>query len=1128
MTLADASERQRQAADPAISVWLTANAGSGKTRVLIDRVARLLLRGTEPVRILCLTYTTAAATEMQNRLFAELGAWAMLDDAALAEKLKALGAGDRAGHRVLARARRLFATAIETPGGLKIQTIHAFCASVLRRFPLEAGVSPAFRELDEQTARALRAEVLEELADQPDRETFDGVARLLSASTDELLSAIASGAEALAFPPGRDEVFRRHGVPLQSNSDSILKDVLLPGDLAMQAELIPHLTASGPRDKAIARRLQSALEWGDDARALPMLEDAFLTGADAKSPFSAKVGAVPTKAVRSGAGKPFAKQLDALMERIALARPRRIALAAAERTSALHDFAPAFLAAYDARKAALGVLDFDDLIRRTAALLSDASVAAWVLYRLDGGLDHVLVDEAQDTSPAQWRVIRSLVSEFSTGEGARPAERTLFVVGDKKQSIYSFQGADLATFDATEAALREDFRNSAAPIQPLVLDHSFRSAPAILRVVDQTFAQLNERDCDLLTSAMGGAPQHKAIDDTRPGRVDLWPCVENVKGTPSDEGVQEDHASVVLAERVADEIRRLIDAGTPIPMRDGTTELLHEGHIMILVRGRKTDLFGALLRSCKARGLAVAGADRMRLGAEVAVRDIRALLSFLSLPEDDLSLAEVLRSPLLGLTEDDLFRIASGRGEGTFLWQALREKASAYPEAVAKLQDLLDRADFLRPYDLIERVLARHRGREALLARLGAEAEEGIDALLARALRFEAEEIPDLTTFLNRLQADEEEIKRQPDGAQRALRIMTVHGAKGLEAPVVILPDAADRNGSGGAGGPVALTDDGLAIWRTRKDDAAVIQTAADAARKRRDDEERLRLLYVAMTRAESWLIVAAAGSAGPESWHSLVRSGLLASGAAPREAAGGDSSECLRHESGRWPGLVPEHARPRKGAVAADPVWLHREAGPAAWPPKPLSPSDLGGAKALPGEAGQDEDAAKRYGTLLHRLLEHLRGQPVAVRKDLAEGLIAPGELPPGTTRDSILADAERVLSSPGLADLFGPGALAEVEVTATLPDLSGRIVQGVIDLLVVGPDRVLAVDYKSNAVVPERPADVPDGILRQMGAYEAALSRIYPDRRVEVAVLWTRTASLMPLPLDMVRSALQRSTIP
>lgn len=1118
----DATEAQVRAADPEASTWLTANAGSGKTRVLTDRVARLLLSGVSPQNILCLTYTKAAAAEMQNRLFARLGEWAMLGDAELRRALRELGEdvgsgaprgrppqGGRgaAGGGDLAAARRLFAQAMETPGGLRIQTIHAFCAGLLRRFPLEAGVSPEFTEMDDRSAALLREEVADTLAREETALTDAFLAHIGGDDPDPLLVEIIGKRDAFAAPFDEAALRRALGVPPEVTMAGLVADLLGPGTQALLARLVPLLLAGSTNDIRDANLLQGVTGRVED---LAVLERVFLYSATAKTPFGARTGVFPTKPTQTRAPE-IMEEVDDLMARVEAAREWRLALQTFARTMALQDYARAYLARIEAEKTRRGLVDFDDLIARAEALLGNPAVAQWVLWKLDGGIDHILVDEAQDTSPQQWAVIRGLAREFSAGKGAREVERTIFVVGDRKQSIYSFQGADPDEFDRMRAHFDAEMARGGGGLRDGQLAWSFRSSPAVLRTVDAVF-QGEARQ------GLGEVAQHFAFWDEMPGRVDLWPPVlkEPAVDPPGDWTAPVDQTSPrdparVLAARIAGEVARMIDGGVIATQRDGLRRL-QAGDILILVQ-RRSELFHSLIRELKASGVPVAGSDRLRVGAELAVRDIGAVLRFLALADDDLSLAEALRSPLLGWSEAELYALAAPRGRAR-LWEALR--GSGRGDTLAILDDLRRQADFLRPYDLINRLLLRHDGRRRLLARLGTEAEDGIDALLSQALAYERSEVPSLTGFVEWMRTDATDFKRQVDAQGGALRVMTVHGAKGLEAPVVILPDCAKRRP--GRGAAVLPTPDG-ALWAVPQASATGVQRELQDAARARSEEERRRLLYVAMTRAESWLIVAAAGDVGEgaESWHAMVREGLEQAGAVSTDMPGGRG---LRLEAGDWAaGLRPDEAGPEPPPrpVAVDPARVVPVVAAG-----PVAPSGLGGAVILPGEVDSGEgEAALARGRLVHRLLEHLPEAAPDARAGLARAIVAGDP-------DAALAGADAALVARVLemAARFAPGALVEAGVTGMLPD--GRRLSGLIDRLEVGAGAVVVTDYKSNRAVPATPAEVPEGILRQMGAYVYALEQVWPGRRVEAQVLWTATGAMMPLPRALVMAALQRACAP
>ena len=1106
----DASARQVQAADPNASTWLSANAGSGKTKVLIDRVARLLLSGVKPQHILCLTYTKAAAAEMQNRLFKRLGAWAMMPNEALLRELQDLG-DSHATPKHLPLARQLFAAAIDTPGGLRIQTIHSFCAMLLRRFPLEAGVSPQFVELDDRAGRLLRDAIVQDMADILAPEAVAAVARAYTGEDfSKLMDQTSRLKSAFANPMTLAECRAVFDVPAGVTHESLLADVFLGGEADWLPQVATIMDGGSVTDATNAKKIRAMRLDVPTQTTLDLMEDLFLTGDGTKSPFSAKLDTFPTKATRPKLG-PLHDRLQDLMRRVETTRPKRLAVLAAEKTFALHLFAAVFLPEYARRKALRGWLDFDDLITRTRDLLAKSPVAQWVLFRLDGGIAHILVDEAQDTSPDQWQVIECLAAEFTAGQGAHTGPRTIFVVGDKKQSIYSFQGADVAAFDQMKAAFSQRLAASGSGLVKLDLEYSFRSSPAILRLVDLTFDERRRM-------ALGGDMRHYAFNTDMPGWVELLPVVESSGKAPdfSMENpvdlVTDQHHSVRLAACIANRIKMMISDGHQIPIKGSNPIALrpvHAGDFLILVQ-RRSEVFSQIIRACKNLDLPIAGADRLKLGGELAVKDLAALLAFLATPEDDLSLAVILRSPLCGWSEAQLYDLAQGRTG--YLWQALRAKAAFFPDTMAMLNDLRDQTDYLRPFDLIERALTRHNGRRNLLARLGAEAEDGIDELLSQALAYERNDVPSLTGFLGWLQTDDIDVKRQMESEGHKIRVMTVHGAKGLEAPVVILPDTADRQSQDrdeiyrfGLQGP--------AIWKTSKSESPPATEAERADREALRAQESMRLLYVAMTRAQSILIVAAGGEVTkPDAWYNIIQAGMVAVGATALPGGG----MVYAH------GDLPKDPQTGKEPPSKNPLpdWATTQAPDAPRAPATLSPSNLGGAKALPGDDGLDEDAALARGHLLHVLLEHLPNAAAVDWPAMAAALV-----PDPADCAALLSEACGVLGAPALAHLFAPGTLAEVPVTA---QIGARQLYGAIDRLIITPTHVLAVDYKSNRTIPVDAAAVPEGLLRQMGAYAHTLAQIYPSHQVDTAILWTVAPQLMLLDRDIVRDALTRATIP
>ena len=1091
---------QIAATDPERSSWVGANAGSGKTHVLTQRVARLLLDGSEPQRILCLTYTKAAAAEMQSRLFRTLGKWAMAPADALGRTLGDLSGADApvTNPEVLAEARRLFARALETPGGLKIQTIHAFCTEVLRRFPLEAGVSPRFDVADDRRSRALLAEVREAMAEAA-ADAFDCAARTLNeGDIDALANAVLRGR---VSAEGLEERIAAHfGADGSLSEIDICKDAVGRLDWQTYAALRTVLLECGRTfDRPVGEAL--ALDAAADPQGAVdrLIRCVLTTKMEARK--TKGFPALEVKRARPQAEDEIARLTGWAVETHARTRAARMAA----RVRDLHRFAEALLERHDGAKSTRALMDFDDLVARSRALLTDGVMRGWVLYKLDQGLDHVLVDEAQDTAPPQWDVVAAIAEEFFAGAGARPAGRSIFVVGDEKQSIYSFQGAEPHAFGRMRTLFSDRLDAIGTPLGTPNLETSYRSAPAILAFVDAVFAGPAG---DGLT--VSGEPvRHVAHRAGAHGRVDLWPVVEAADADepkPWFEPVDAVPASDTR-ERLALAVATRIDAmiGTewlgPRPP-DRAARPVRAGDVLVLVTKRDR-LAAGIIRELKKRGVPVAGADRMVLTDELAVQDLLALARVACLPGDDLSLAALLRSPLCGLSEDELFALA-WRREGS-LWRAVQR--SEHREVAALLADMAAQADYLRPYEFLERALVRHDGRRKLLARLGVEAEDAVDELLAQALAYETAEAPSLTGFTAWIEADEITVKREMETGEH-VRVMTVHGAKGLEAPVVILPDTISGGRPGG--GPLLFPALGggnlpeLTLWAGAKAEDDRVTAAARADAEAREKAERKRLLYVALTRAEDWLILCGAGlkTKPKETWYEMLAAGMDAVGTATLPSPTGEG-EMRRFETGPVPQPAAGPA-PTPGAEAPPlPEWIGL-APREARRPRP-SPSSLAPPDASPhGGAGVGRALALRLGSAVHRLLERLPDHRADRRETLAARLLAHefADLSENHRR-AAWAEAAAVMAMAGADSIFGGESLAEA--AAAIPGPGGVRMTGRIDRLVVTADEVLIVDFKTDRAPPASAAEVPKGYLAQLGAYRAAMQAAFPGRRIDAALLWT-----------------------
>ena len=1120
---------QRRAADPRRSVWVSASAGSGKTRVLVNRTLRLMLAGYAPEKILCITFTKAAAAEMSNRLNEVLGKWSVMPDEDLSESIADLE-GRPATEAEMVRARRLFASVLDAPGGIKIQTIHSFCGSILGRFPLEAGIPPNFQELDDRSA----AEIMQIARDRLLTSTQAG-------DRPELLSALIYVSQqlhegdfvqlmsGLANRRGRLKRYLHKHDGLEGAKAHIASYVDIDPNLTEEA-LIARASDEAAFDGAALRATLPVLEGGGatDQKIAAAMTD-WLANPNRRSElFDAYIKAFLTqklekKSERSLGTKKSEERMPGLKEILSSEADRVLAVIEKRRrirvlksSLAVLQLADSLIAEYEAEKTRRGALDFDDLILTTRQLLSGAEVAPWVMFKLDGGLDHILVDEAQDTSPEQWDVVGSLAEEFFAIDGGRDAMRTLFVVGDEKQSIYSFQGADPAAFDKMRQHFEYRAREAEKPWEVVPLDLSFRSTHAVLSLVDATFIPEPAR-----TGLTADAQEirHYIFRDGQQGRAEIWPVVKpdqveegDVWEIPEEASATENPAAT-LARNIAMQINVWLTSGEKL---SSTGEAIRPRDVLILVQKRNA-FFEEMVRALKQAGIPVAGADRMQLTEQLAVLDLMALAKFALLPDDDLNLAIILKSPFVGLDDNELFRIVHNRPGS--VWQAVQEKAdqnSKLAEALPFLKKVLRQADFIPVYEFFADILGPERGREKLLSRLGEEAIDPIEEFLSLALTYQRTEATSLQAFLHWLEAGGAEVKRDMEQGRDEVRVLTVHGSKGLQAPIVFLPDTC-QGSPNSAKTNLIWTEEDIPgpLWPAGSENEDQATKEAKGADKSRMEEEKRRLLYVALTRAEDRLYVCGWENvrSRPEGcWYDLIDEAFktneeleeveLPFGGVARRYVSGDQFKKPKSEQ-------ETEAREQ---VYPLPDWVRTPPPEEPFPPQPLTPSREEEEPAVRSPLGADDGHRFHRGILVHRLLESLPEVPAMRQEQVARDWLArPSHGLNDAQQTEMLGETLKVLSHPDFADIFGPGSRAEVPVTGLMGD---RIMSGQIDRLLIRDHDVLIIDYKTNRPSPRELDKVPGVYLRQMQIYRAALKKMYPEKVIKCGLLWTDGPHLMEIP--------------
>jgi ATP-dependent helicase/nuclease subunit A len=1123
-------QRQARASNPRTSAWVSANAGSGKTHVLTQRVLRLLLDGTPPAQILCLAYTKAAAANMADRVFSKLAQWTSLSDTELTKAIVDCGA-DAPGPRDLIFARQLFARTIESPGGLKIQTLHAFAERLLRLFPFEANVPAHFNVLDDSDSKRLLLEARDAALVELGASSECAAALHLVARESGPTVFDALLTEAL----GCAEIFRAHDDALSYADELRAALGLAPGVTIanVEAEMLggdvgrirrerwaQALEAGTKQDRALADGLRAASEDGASYAGIQLLLQAFFQKDGEGGPHGGENGGLTTKNLR----EKFPALEDDLrreQSRLLPLRERRRAALTLERSAALFVVARSILRTFARMKAEHGVLDFNDQIARALALVTKSS-AAWVLHKLDYGLDHLLLDEAQDASQPQWGILATLSAEFFAGAGARPKNRTVFAVGDEKQSIFAFQGAAPEMFAEMKRAFAKRHGDAERPFADVPLTFSFRSSQTILDAVDMTFR--TEPAWRGVAAAGEPSPKHDAIRSHLKGVVELWPPIApSPAPDPEDwrvlEQAAEDDPPVVLAKRIAEVIRgwlRPTSRERVVDPASGEIRRIRESDVMILVRSRNV-FFEAMIRALKTADVNTAGADRLKLKDHIAVMDLIAAGRAALLPDDDLTLACALKSPLMGFDDDALMKIAARRSGSLAVALATTDEGVAV-EAARRLEGWRARAKAFSPFAFYARLLGQDGGRRALIGRLGPEAADPIDEFLALALAHERREAPSLHNFLSQIETIDVEIKRDMEVETEGVRVLTVHASKGLEAPIVFLPDA--------CGGPDSrhepklmrlssprLGDPPVLAWARKSiEDPHAVAAARAEARGAQAGEHR-RLLYVAMTRAAQRLVVAGYETSKrrpPDCWWDLVHSGL-ADGLVEAPAPFRGGGTILRFGENLQAEGLCETAAAR--APSSLPDWLAASAEPETAAPA-LNPSRAGGV------GGGDRERALE-GRLAHALLEMLpRLTPQRRPSAAAAYLDAWGDALAESARTAVASKVLAAIDAPALGHIFSSHSRSEVALAGLLPrpgrpDLpySGRL-----DRLVATDQGVLIVDFKLGEK-PERPAAAH---VAQLALYRAALQPLYRGAKIRAALVYLDGPTLTEISGEELDAAL------
>jgi len=1106
-------KKQRTAADPSRSIWVSAHAGSGKTYVLAQRVLRLLLNGVPPSHILCLTYTKAAAANMSARVYENLAQWVLLDDNELIKVIEATGAS-RPSKMDLLFARQLFARAVETPGGLKIQTIHAFCERILHLFPFEANVPAGFSVVDD----VLRAELLERAKKNAIHQAvsrscalnpaFEQIAQEIGAESfeaicGELLFNRALILEINDLDNYHIDLQKYFGLARQENLQNIDNEMILGGEDPTQWPLLAdQLEAGGINDKKLGLALREASLRREDPACLDLYLSVFFTKEGAPRGIGSRSAIISKKL--SDTHPELLMRLETERNRLNILLNKRKAAALIDRSLSLVTLGRAMLDHYQQLKRSQNLLDYDDLIDRTRRLLTCSS-PSWVIYKLDSQIDHILLDEAQDTSAAQWDILTAIADEFCAGVSARSGVRSFFAVGDEKQSIFSFQGAAPDKFQEMRRVLEQRFKNADLSFSQIALHQSFRSAPGILNAVDTVFSHGNNYQG--LGLAAEEKLAHEALKADVPARVEIWPLIgKGAAQEPEDwrlpvDAPERDDPAERLAEKIALKIKKLLEVNSDETVEEnGHRRPINASDILILVRQRSA-FFEAMIRALKIHQIPVAGADRLDLVHHIAVIDLITLGQVALLVDDDLMLAGLLKSPFIGFDDADLILLAPDR-TGSLFEALCASHISHHKKAAEKIELWRKAAQNSGPFEFYSHILASQGYRAPLIARLGIEANDVIDEFLSLAVNFERSQSASLTKFLSMVQSLDLSIKRDLEAIHNAVRVMTVHAAKGLEAKIVFLPDTCGAPSGKHDPSLFALNskDRLLLIWSRGKDSDPEQVTTEREAYRMAERAEHQRLLYVALTRAEERLYISGFhGRNGPAEgcWYLSLLAALSPLCVEQSDPLQMDQQLLCFGELPHQKILPQKTLAPKPEAIptfALKSPPLESEKYQALYPSRSEN-------LELRSVIVSDErrKRALLIGTLSHELLQYLPDTHYALRQTQGQKILE--RRAPDLdieTRAEILSSVTRLLEDPQARNLFGENSLAEVDVMATLA--TGKVVCGRIDRLAQVEEEIWIADYKTDQSLKTSAKKY----FRQIALYRAAIQSLYVGKVIRCFLIW------------------------
>ncbi|WP_341821376.1 UvrD-helicase domain-containing protein [Wolbachia endosymbiont (group A) of Myopa testacea] len=1120
---------RKNAINPNFSVWVNASAGTGKTKILIDRVLRLLLENKR--NILCLTFTNAAANEMENRVHSILSKWAICSESVLIADLEQLDffpmssqCSTRENKDYLTRARRLFSELENL--GLTIQTIHAFCYKLISNFPIEAGIAP---NCTLSECKELHSIIFNKVLHN---ETVQDNINLIATEIDE--NKLRDLLYTLCIKRSISE-----------NDSEYIKDKLSAPDEIhdLQSETTEHikrlaeiLSEGSKRDQSYSAMLY---DWCDSTKpsviptSLPVIQVAD-TGIQKKRSVDSSVTrwndtkvenlvkvflkseSNEKKSILSIATKGTlekfrdAEQIIESVQNVVFTHIKDMnSYQIFKRTSSLLGIFKVYVDLYSSEKSKNALIDYNDIIGLATNLLSNPNYKDWILFNLDQKIDHILVDEAQDNSISQWKIITNLCDEFFAGNDEK---RTLFVVGDVKQSIYRFQGANPHLFNYMQQYFHT--KTGGRDWISCQLEKSFRSTPEVLMLVDRIFNNFRAE-----ISFVDNEIKHVPHRENDQGYIEIWPALPKCKEkeqralqiplTCRENYIITDR---LLAQTIANRIHNWLNEGRILVAKDRHIE---PRDIVILVRQRNV-LVDYIISELKKANVPVVGRDYFRIMDYIAVQDLIALAEFLLLQANDLAFANALKSPLFNFTEDDLFNIAYDRKEHS-LWERIQDYSVVI---YSELNYLINLSRIESPLALFTHIL--RTGKKKFAARLGLECFEVLDEFMNLVLQFEN---PSLQAFVQWIKENNPEIKNDMQSERNAVRIMTIHKSKGLQAPIVFLVDTntVPRNSE-------SIIFDGTEVpfWCGKNNNAYCDQVKRE--KKLEDYNEYLRLLYVALTRAEDELYILSKEPVQKGSWYDLITQYgepyekkqaylqpifkekvevLCVNANYPYIYKKRDyfdvpvislppnlsmSFQCLTLESSKKEG---EPASATHSPVSFQHLMLESREKEAWIPVSRTGMTNSG--TGMTESSAETKDSYTR-GLIIHSILQYMPKIEKERRKNWVRKYL--DNINTSEDKDEIYSKILAFNEKYGyLFDLEGK---SEITLSGII---DGEPVLVRLDRLCITQDKAIIIDYKSHRNVS---VSLLNEIKKQMLTYKTLVHEIYPNKQVECVVIWVEDLTI------------------